>query len=501
MIMAHILTTGIFLTAPDAAADPPTFALDVAPIVFNNCVECHRPGQAAPFDFTTYNNVRRKAKLIAHVTESGYMPPWKAAPEYGDFHNARSLTDDEKTTLRDWAEAGAPEGDPAQTPALPEFSSDWILGDPDLIVTMPEPFTVPAEGPDIYINFVVPVPEVPEGKYLKAFEFRSTAKTTAHHCLFALDTTGLAREVDAEEPGPGFKGMIPRLRNARFGGWAVGGRPLPFPDGVALPLPDGSDLVLEAHFHPSGKEETEQAQIALYLTDEAPTHQMVNVPVPFGFGLGMGIEVQPGDDKYEVKETFTLPVAVEVTDIMPHAHYICKEMKAWAETPDGKEVPLIHVPEWDFAWQEQYAYKQPVQLPADTVIHTWFRYDNSEDNPRNPNHPPRRVIWGPESTDEMASLAMNVVPANDADAEILRAAIEDYRIQTIANADVDLLMEGMHEMFIERMDTNGDGTISFLERMEGIKRMRKRMPENSGGRAVLPLLRKLLTARIDGDES
>lgn len=462
-----------------ARADEVTFSRDIAPIVYGNCTQCHRPGEAGGLNFRSYDEVKASAKLITKVTESGYMPPWKVVRGHGDFLNERGLNEEQIALIRAWVDQGAPEGDPALTPALPAFTEGWQFGEPDLIVTMPDQFTVPASGPDVYINFVVPLPEIPEGKYLRAIEYRPAAKTTAHHTLFALDTRGLGRELDADEPGPGFSGMAAALRKSRIGGWALGGVPAPYPPGAAVPIPQGADLILEAHFHPSGKEEVEQAKIGLFLTDEKPTRQLVNVPVPFQFGVGLNIRIPAGEAHHEVSDSFTLPVDCEIYNIFPHAHYICKEMQATATLPDGTEKELIWIKDWDFAWQEQYTYREPVRVPAGTVLHTRFVYDNSAENPRNPTLPPVEVTWGPESTDEMASLAVNVIPANNTDVAKLKTAIEDYRMATIQNIDLDMIRKAAAPLMKARLDTNKDGQISFMEKLAGLQKARKRMGDDA----------------------
>lgn len=462
-----------------SAGEAPTFTKDVAPIIFGNCTQCHRPGEAGSISFRTYDEVKNSARLIAKVSESRYMPPWKVTPGHGDFVNQRGLSDAQIATLKAWAEAGTPEGDPAQLPALPQFTEGWQLGQPDMIIKMPDTFTVPAGGPDVYVNFVVPIPDLPEGKYLHAIEYRPQAKRSAHHTLFALDTKGLGRELDADDPGPGFQGMAAGLRKSRIGGWAIGAIPAPYPDHAAVPIPHGADLILEAHFHPSGKEEMEQASVGLFLTEQKPSHRLVNVPVPFQFGVGLNLKIPAGEKHYVAQDSFTLPVDVDAYNIFPHAHYLCKEMEASAKLPDGSVKELIKITDWDFAWQEQYTYRAPVRLPAGTVVRTRFVYDNTEENPRNPNHPVREVTWGPESTDEMASLALNVIPVQDVETAKLQAAIEDYRVASLMNVDIEMIRKSAEPLLKARLDTNHDGEISWGERLAGFNKARKRMGEEN----------------------
>ena len=461
-----VLGVALGLIALPSSADDvgsTNFNEHIAPIIYENCTECHRPGQAAPFSLLSYEDAARRASLIARVTESGYMPPWKVEPGYGEFMNERRLEADEIESFQAWVDSGFPEGPAEHAPTPPTFESDWYLGEPDVVVQMPEPFNIPAEGPDIYINFVVSLDEIPEGKYLRALEFRTQALTTAHHTLFALDDTGSARALDEQYEGPGYRSMGQSLRSNRIGGWAVGNLPMPYPEGVAISLSPGADLVLECHFHPSGKPEREQAEVALYLTDEPPTRQMVALPVPFAFGIAEGIDIPASEAAYNVEESFTIPVDVDVIDINPHAHYIAKEMQSRAVLPDGTTRELIWITDWDFAWQEQYRYAEPVRLPAGTRIDTRFVYDNSADNPRNPHNPPERVTFGPESTDEMASLSMSVIPVESGDTDVLKQAVKDYARDSIAQADIDLLWPVIRKQLYDRLDTDQDGRISMQE--------------------------------------
>jgi len=480
-----VLGIGVLLGAVGGAAKAVTFSEDIAPIVWKNCVECHRPGEAGGLHFRSYAEVQASAKLIAAVTESKYMPPWKVVPGHGEFVNERGLSADEIAKIRAWVEAGTPEGDAALTPPLPEFTEGWRLGPPDLVLEMHESFTVPASGPDVYVNFVVPIPELPEGTYVRALEYRTAAPSVAHHTLFALDTTGIGRELDAEEPGPGFGGMAAGLRKSRIGGWAIGAVPAPYPAGAALPVPKGSDLILEAHFHPSGKEEVERAKVGVFLTREVPVRTLVNVPVPFQFGVGMNIDIPAGEAHYELREQFTLPIDCEIVNIFPHAHYICKEMHAVAVLPDASRRELILIRDWDFAWQEQYTYRSPIAVPKGTVIETYFLYDNSAANPRNPTSPPKRVTFGPNSTDEMASLGVNVMPMKQSDVAVLHAAIEDYRLASLERADFDLLRETIMPLAMSRMDANEDGKISVGERIAALSKMRKRMGDGKVNAALM----------------
>jgi mono/diheme cytochrome c family protein len=380
---------------------PPTFTRDVASILYQHCATCHHPGEVAPFPLLTYQDAAKRAKLIATVTASRYMPPWQPEPGYGHFQGERRLRDADIATLRRWAEARAPEGDPAQLPPAPHFPEGWQLGPPDMTIRMPKPFSIAADGPDQYMCFVIPL-HLTADKYVRAMEFRPGARSVVHHALFLLDAGHIGRQKGESYPCFGTPGFLP---SGALGGWTPGMQPARMPDGLQLILRKDSDLVMQIHYHPTGKPETDQSALGLYFTDKPPTKWVADIP------LGSHrIDIPPGERAYKVRDHFTTPVDVEAVGIIPHAHYICKEMDGWAILPDGRKQWLIRIRDWNFNWQEQYRYVTPVKLPADTDLEMEFTYDNSDANPRNPNHPPKRVVWGPDTTDEMAGLHVQVVP-------------------------------------------------------------------------------------------
>jgi hypothetical protein len=383
------------------AASAPTFAREVAPILYQHCAICHHPGEVAPFSLISYPDAAKRAKLIAKVTASRYMPPWQPEPGYGHFQGERRLPDADISTLRRWADAGAPEGDPARIPPAPHFREGWQIGTPDMTVRMPKPFAIAADGPDQYMCFDIPL-HLTADKYVRALEFRPEARSVVHHALFLLDSGHIGRQLGESYSCFGTPGFLP---SGALGGWTPGTQPARMPDGLQLILRKDSDLVMQIHYHPTGRPETDQSTLGLYFTDKPPTKWVADI------ALGSHrIDIPAGERAYKVRDHFTTPVDVEAVGIIPHAHYICKEMKGWAILPDGRKQWLIWIRDWNFDWQEQYRYAAPVKLPADTDVQMEFTYDNSDENPRNPNHPARRVVWGPSTTDEMAGLHVQVVP-------------------------------------------------------------------------------------------
>jgi len=435
-------------TVVSKAQTPVTFSEHVAPIVFANCTTCHRPGEAAPFSLLSYRDARPLAKAIASATASKVMPPWKAGPSDFAFENARRLTDEQIAIIQRWVADGAPEGDPAKTPALPRFTEGWQLGTPDLAVSMSEAFEVPAKGPDVYRNFVVPL-NLDRDTWVRAIDFRASARSVVHHSLFFLDASGGAREQDALDAVPGFpggmgggrvvgqgRGLAAILGNgdaraqadgvaraAGLGGWALGGRALELPSGLAFFVPKGSDLILSTHFHPSGKVEREKSSVGLYFASGPPTQAFTSIQLPPVFGVFEGVDIPAGQERYTISDSFVIPIDVRAFAVGAHAHYLAKEFTMKATLPDGAVKTLLSIGDWDFSWQERYRFKEFVALPKGTRLDVTVSYDNSAANKRNPSRPPVRVYWGEESTDEMGSIGLQVVAANRGELPQLQQAI------------------------------------------------------------------------------
>lgn len=406
-----------------ASAKTPTFTKDVAPILYENCTTCHRPGQVAPFPLVTYTDTKKRAQLIAAVTNSRSMPPWKAEPGFGHFRDARRLTDVQVATLQKWADAGAPQGDPRVLPALPHYPEGWQHGTPDLILKMPKAYTVPAEGPDVQRCFVVAIP-VPKDSYVVGYEFRPSDTKVVHHAILYTDASGVARKKQKENEqktgevgypsfgGPGF------LPSSVLGAWVPGETPEMLPDGIAKPLPAHNDLVIQTHFHPTGKPETEQSEVGIYFAKQ-PTTKLVEGILEGDFKFN----IPPGDKNYVARDSFTLPIDVQALSIQPHAHLLCKDMKVTATLPNGTIQPMIWIKDWDWNWQGAYPYAEPVKLPKGTRLDMVYTFDNSADNPHNPNNPPQWVRFGEQTKDEMALCGIEVTADNAADGPILRQAL------------------------------------------------------------------------------
>jgi hypothetical protein len=482
--MASRISTALLLLVPCSGAAEVTYHQDIAPIVYQNCTSCHREGESAPFSLSNYEEVSRKAKTIARVMDDRYMPPWHASIDHLPFRDMRRLSDEEIARFASWIEAGKPEGDPATAPSLPDFPKGWQLGEPDLVVTMASAYEVPADGPDIYRNFVLPL-DLPEDKWVKAVELRPSARSVLHHSLFFLDDSGTARSLDGKDGKPGFSGMGFR-KSGSLGGYVPGVTAQKLPGDLARPLPKGSDIVLATHFHPSGKVENEQTTIGLYFADAPPSRQLQEVQVPPGFGRGAGIDIPAGESNYVIEDTFTLPVAYEAISVGGHAHYICETMKMTATLPDGEEKVLLEITDWDMDWQDTYYFAEPVILPAGTVIKSVISYDNSANNPDNPHAPPQRIKWGRESTDEMGSLTLVGVPVEADDFTRLSRATKVERAKILSNLGRELINSRVASrlpQIMKSLDKNRDGNLDASE-----------LPERMRGALLLKL-------DTDGDKS
>jgi len=409
-------------------ANPPqvTFTRDIAPILFQSCAPCHRPGEAAPFSLLSYDDAKSHAHQITAVTERRIMPPWLPEPDDPKFADDLRLTAEQIALLKEWVEQGTTEGPPSDLPAKPQFVEGWQLGKPDVIVKATKPFELPAGGSDTYWNFVFRSP-VDRARWLKAIEIRPGNKRLVHHANVLVDRGQTAR-LEEKQPGSGFGGMELTIESevfdpdSHFLFWKPGSAPYVEPDGMAIHLDKNTDLVLNTHLQPSGKPELLQPSLGLYFTDKPATLH----PILVQMENDRQLDIPPGETNFLVSDDFTLPVDVELLAIYPHAHYLGKDLQAVATLPDGTKQTLIHIARWDLNWQAVYRYASPMPLPKGTTISMRFTYDNSADNIRNPNHPPQRVVAGNRASDEMAHLWLQVLPKDSASATVdPRALIEE----------------------------------------------------------------------------
>ncbi|MGE0865223.1 MAG: tetratricopeptide repeat protein [Vicinamibacterales bacterium] len=412
---AFVLFT-FHLSLLTSEAQEVTFTRDIAPIVFNACVSCHRAGGPAPFGLTTYDQVRRRATQIATVTRSRFMPPWKVEPGIGHFVGQRPLTDAQIALIESWASSGAPEGEAAAMPALPNLPDGWLLGKPDLVVRPARAFTLHAQPDDAFRIFAIRLP-VTKRTYVRGIEFHPGNARVVHHANIRVDRTPATRLLDEADPLPGYDGLMPRSAeypDGHFLGWTPGQvAPLVGPD-LAWTLEPGSDLVVQLHLQPSGAVEQVLPEIGLFFSDRPPTR------TPTILRLGsQGIDIPPGESNYIIRDAYTLPVDADLLAIQPHAHYRAREIRGTATLPDGTSRVVMHITDWDFRWQHVYRQEAPIRLPKGTRLSMEYTYDNSAGNIRNPQLPPARVYWGQRSKDEMGDLWFQLLATNDRDRQLM----------------------------------------------------------------------------------
>ena len=464
-----------------AAIAAPTFNKDIAPILYENCATCHRPGEVAPFSLLTYQDAAKRAGLIATVTKKRYMPPWKPEPGYGNFDHVRRLTDNQIAKIQEWAAAGAAEGDAADKPVVPTFPTGWQAGEPDQVLKVSAPYTLRADGPDQFRCFVLPM-NLTKESYVSGAEFRPGNARIVHHALIFLDSTGAARRLAAGSSGEGY----PCFGGAGFSGagllvgWAPGYTPLPAEPGLSQAVRPGTDVVIQIHYHPSGKSEQDQSSIGLTFSDP-PTKGRALLLV-----MNRYLDIPAGESHYVVKGSVTVPQDAELWGITPHAHYLATDMKVNARFPDGTVMPLIWIKDWDFNWQGQYRYKEPIHLPKGTKVELEFTYDNSAGNPHNPSNPPVRVRFGEQTKDEMALAFLGLVLPSPADVQPFQRAVvlqymEDFVRLTENLSDlppeIPQAMAGRLRLALALFDRDHDGKLNAEERANLLKAVQTMMPQ------------------------
>jgi len=418
LLLVFLVVSGLAQAASAQTRPPVTFTHDVAPLLFEHCATCHRPGGSSATSLLTFDDARRRARHIATMTASRVMPPWKPEPGFVAFEGNRRLTEPQIAVFQRWLAAGLPEGDPAALPKMPTWPAGWEVGPPDLVLTMPE-YTLRAGGPDMFRNFVIHVPTT-VSQYVRAWEFHP-GNRVVHHATMQVDTAGSSRRFDEQDPESGYEGLIApsaRAPDGFFLDWAPGHRPSVAVEGTAWPLPKSSDLVMMLHLRPSGKEEKVQASIGLYFSSAPPAKLPVMVRLN-----RQDLDIPAGEREFRTRDSYTLPVDVDVYTVQPHAHYLAHEMRGTATLPDGSTRPLLLIKAWDFDWQDVYHYAPPIFLPKGTTLSMDFTYDNSSANVRNPHSPPARVTYGQLTSDEMAELWFQVVPRTPADRAVLTRSL------------------------------------------------------------------------------
>ena len=402
-----LAVSAVAVAAPTSSSV--TYYKDVASILQNRCQECHRPGEVAPMSFMTYDQVRPWAKAMKTAVLTKKMPPWSADPHYGKFSNDRSLSQTEMDTLVAWVDAGSPAGNPKDAPKPREYFEGWQIGKPDVVYELPTPIDVPASGVVDYTYVVIPT-NFTEDKWVQFAEVRPDARSVVHHVLAFLRPPGNSFLKDAQPGVP----YIPRRRasEGRQGGQAQGNVQDQIPGemlvGYAPGLPPtqckpgdaklikaGSDIVLQIHYTPNGKAVTDRSKFGLIFAKEPPQKRVMTM-----MAMNFFLKIPPGDPNYEVHSHATLEQDVNLVSLMPHMHLRGKDFLYKAVYPTGESQVLLSVPKYDFSWQIAYGLDQELLLPKGTRIECTAHFDNSANNPSNPD-PTKEVRWGDQTFEEM----------------------------------------------------------------------------------------------------
>jgi hypothetical protein len=421
------IASGVLLCAAIISADGqapvkapvPTYAKDVAPILFKNCTGCHRPGEIAPMSLLTYDDVRPRAKDIRDKVADGVMPPWHADKAHGAFANDRSLSDADKSTLIRWANNGAPKGDPKDMPPVPAYTEGWALGTPDLVLEMPVDYKVPADGFVEYEYFEIPT-NFTEDKWVQSVEVRPGSRAVVHHVIvtarpgkpeprpggftFAkgMDIPKGQTGADAAAPGADSKhgkGQSlfppPQRLGVFVGGFAPGTSAFAYEPGTAMLIRAGSTLVMQMHYTPNGKETIDRTKIGLTFAKEPPKTEL-----RLGTLINGQLKIPAGEKDYSIGAEMTALTDVTLRSMLPHTHLRGKSWEYTATYPDGRSEVILSVPKYDFNWQTEYVFAQPLKIPKGTKIRATAHYDNSAGNKSNPD-PTIDVAWGDQTWEEM----------------------------------------------------------------------------------------------------
>jgi peroxiredoxin len=442
------------------ANSPVTYTKHIAPIIIRHCVECHRPGEIAPFSLTKYEEVFGWAETIQEVIADRRMPPWHADPKHGKFANARIITKAESDLIDKWVANGAPKGDPKDMPKLPMFVSGWQLPrKPDLVVKMREtPYTVPAEGEflrggqrrGVPYRYFVADPGFKEDKWIRMAEVVPGNRAVVHHILVIVRA-------------PGARGGLGVGGGEFLVGYVPGLGPAILPDGMAKFVPAGSKLVFQMHYTPNGSVQTDLSKVGLVFTDPKKVKQVV--VTTRAANRGFRIPPKAADHKVEAT-TRSLPFDVDLLAFMPHMHLRGKSFSYEARYPDGKKEMLLNVPNYDFNWQTRYLLSKPKKLPAGTRVHCVAHFDNSKYNLSNPD-PTATVRWGDQTWHEMMIGYFDIVIPADRFRKITKQAQSDPQARA--------------KEIIRRFDTDGDGKLSKKEVPPRLQKFFDQLDRNKDG--------------------
>ncbi len=441
-ILPFIICT-IFLA--EFALGQVSFNKDIAPIIFNHCMSCHRQGEIGPMSLTNYEEVKNWAYTIKYVTEQRIMPPWKADHDFSRFLGENYLNDDQIKKIADWVDDGLQEGLASDLPQAPVFPTNSLLGTPDLVLTFKNSYTHKGNGKDEYRYFVLPSGLV-QNKKIKALELRPGNTKIVHHALFFADQSGKARQYDAQTPEYGFSAddfedfdAFEVINRDQFPGYVPGQKPRYFPDGLAQDMPANSDLVVQMHYAPWSVDEKDSSTVNIFF---AKNNEVIDrtvkgkIMLPFDLVTGANsFFILPNHVK-KFEGVYTVPFDVSLIGLSPHMHYLGKDWEVVLENPDGTKTNLIRINEWDFNWQGDYYFNKYIYAKKGSKIRATATYDNTSNNPANPTSPPKFVTWGEGTKDEMYYLPIFYVPYKSGDENIVfeetSTSVNDIRSKHIS---------------------------------------------------------------------
>ena len=394
----------------------PTFSKDVAPIVYNRCVSCHRPGEAAPMSLIKYPDVRPWAASMRRMVVSRQMPPWTADPEFGKFRHEARLTDAEVQTISRWAAAGAPEGNAADLPALPKFTEGWQIGKPDIVLEMPVAFEIPVSGEIPYQYFEVPT-NFTEDRWIQAAEVRYGDAPHVHHIIVSvIPPANRVRQLESvvqnrsilqpgETPAPRARGNTGRTEEEAAAARRIGALPLVnkalgeeppiFPEGTGRLIPAGSTLLFQMHYTSNGVAGSDRSRVGLIFAKTKPRYEVRQTAV-----TNNQFTIPPGATNHRVEGEGTFTKDVEVLSVHGHMHLRGKDMTYIVTYPDGRSETIFRIPRWDYLWQQEFWLEQPLHLPKGSKLRVIAHFDNSSGNPINPD-PKATLTWGDQTWEEM----------------------------------------------------------------------------------------------------
>ena len=429
-IWAALTVSALGVAISAQAPATPTFAKDVAPILYKNCTNCHRPGEIGPMSLLTYGDARPWARAIGTRVADGSMPPWHADPSVGEFLNDRRLSPVEKDTLLQWVRGGAPEGNPQDLPPAPTYTDGWMVGKPDVVLSMQEDYPIPATGTLEYKFFDVPT-NFTEDQYVQAIEVRPGTRAVVHHVIVYMRSPEAPKRLTAFSFAPGMNRQptpeeiknkrdlndrpAPRQLGAWLGGFAPGQGVRVYQPGTALRVPAGTIMTISMHYTANGKATTDRTSVGLVFAKEKPQREVLVIPLQ-----NQQFVLKAGDADARVDAEMTLNQDVTLWSALPHTHVRGKRWEIDTVNPDGSTKPILEVPKYDFNWQTDYVFKEPLHLAKGTKIRTSAWYDNSAGNKANPD-PSVDVRWGDQTWEEMQFTAFTF-------------SLDPPRVETVAQA-------------------------------------------------------------------